>query len=218
MSGGKVKGFLGGRNEKNVAFPTLFFLLSLSLSWNLRVALGWAKFKKDTGTHKGPHPSPVPKKIILFFFLLCESLLSLHLESHRTTKGKRKRERGKSEGKGPSSSPKQFFHWSLWYLPCWTLEFGISPGTPLKSMVDSFYQFSLNWLCIMFILLWFLYPFNATHSLSFRNSSKLLVVMAPYCVLQQHFRGFFFFPNIFSLVLMYHSKQHFLKKRKMYLC
>lgn len=98
MSGGKVKGFLRGRNEENAVFPALFFL-SLSLSWSFRVALGLAKFNKDPNTHKGPYPSPVPKQITPF--LLCELLLRLCLESHRattlSTQGQRKR---KGEGKG----------------------------------------------------------------------------------------------------------------------
>ena len=94
MSGGKVKGFLGGRNEKNVAFPTLFFLLSLSPSWNLRVALGWAKFKKETDNPQRTTPISCPQENNPF--LLCESLLRLHLESHRATTGtEKKREREK---------------------------------------------------------------------------------------------------------------------------
>lgn len=107
MSRGIEKGFLKGRNEKNAAFPALVFLLSLSLSWSLRVALGQAEFKKDTNTHKGAYPSPVPKKIIPF--LLCESLLRPHLESHRATMGTEKQREGKVRGKALAVLPSNSF-------------------------------------------------------------------------------------------------------------
>lgn len=149
-----------------------------------------------------------------------ELFLRLHRESHRsncsvytgTEKKRRDRRKGNVNLAVPASSP--FIHYPD---TCLDSQLGISQSSSEAVL----YQFALNLLCIMFILLWYLYTSNSICYLSFKIPSKPLVALWHLLVFSSTFQIFFLFLTS-SLLLQHittiHNRYHQCLLRKSVLC